>query len=122
MGGARVWSRFLTSGWTAIWTASCVLEDSGALLEASWALLGASWALLGLSLWLLETAGALLEASWALLGVSWALLGRSWRHLDGKKAPEMEPGIIANQAPQATRADNRQTLIFDGSIQDFDDF
>ena len=66
--------------------------------------------------------GAVMKASWALLGVSWALLGRSWRHLEGQKAPKMEPGRVPNQAPQATRAENCKTLIFDDSTQDFDDF
>ena len=59
--------------------------------------------------------GAVLEASWALLGVSWALLRRSWRRFEGTKAPKTEPGRIPHQVPQATRAENGKTVIFDDS-------
>ena len=50
--------------------------------------------------------GAVLEASRALLGVSWALLKRSWKHLEGQKAPEREPKRVENRAQEATKAEN----------------
>ena len=66
--------------------------------------------------------GAVLEASWAVLGVSWALLRWSWRHLEGQHGPKTEPGRSPNRVPEATRAENGETLIFDDSTQDFNDF
>ena len=56
---------FLESGWTAVWTASCVLEGLGALLDA---LSGRSWDCLG-GLWaVLEALGDSLGALGGLLG------------------------------------------------------
>ena len=77
MRGAHVWSCFLAGGWTGVWTASCVLEGSGALLEAP---LGEVLVALGDGMAalvvVLDALGAVLEASWALLEQSWRRLGR----------------------------------------------
>ena len=85
--------------WTAVWTASCILEGFEALLDAlsgrSWGRLGGFWAVLEALGDSLGTLGALLEASWALLGVSWALLGRSWRRL-GRIVGALESILRAN--------------------------
>ena len=104
------------------WLPGGLLEPLG-ILKASWSgpgsllgrpgkPLGRSWGGLG---GLVGALGAVLEASWALLGVPWALLRRSWGHLEDQKAPKSEPGRVPNQAPQATGAENGETLIFDDS-------
>ena len=94
------------------WSLLASRRPPGAVLEASWGGLGG----------LLGALGAVLEASWAVLGVSWALLRWSWRHLEGQHGPKTEPGRSPNRVPEATRAENCETLIFDDSTQDFNDF
>ena len=54
----------------------------------------------------------------AVLGPLEAMLEPS----GGQKAPKMEPKRVPNRAPEATRAENGETLIFDDSTKDFNDF
>ena len=104
-------------------------------MEASWEPLDPSWRLL-------ESPGDGFGALGAFLETSWEVLGRSWRCLGGspgrhgavlgaleamlepsgsQKAPKMEPKRVPNRAPEATRAENGETLIFDDSTKDFND-
>ena len=78
-----------------------VLGGPGAVLEAYKRRLGGSPGRLGAVLGALE---AMLEPS------------------GGQKAPKMEPQRVPNRAPEATRAENCETLIFDDSCKDFNDF
>ena len=78
---------------------------------------------------ILGGAGAVLEASKTRLGGSVGRLGAVLRALEamlepsgGQKAPKMEPKRVPNRAPEATRAENGETLIFDDSTKDFNDF
>ena len=111
--GANMGAKWVPNGsLEASWSLLASSRPPGAVLEASWGGLGG----------LLGTLGAVLEASWTLLGVSWALLRRSWRHLERQKAPKTEPGGVPNRFPEASRAENDETLIFDDSTQDFNGF
>ena len=74
-------------------------------------------------------AGAVLEAYKRRLGGSLGPLGAVLRALEAmlepsgcQKAPKMEPKRVPNRAPEATRAEYGETLIFDDSTQDFNDF
>ena len=74
-------------------------------------------------------AGTALEAYKKRLGGSHGRLGAVLGPLEaisepsgGQKAPKMEPKRVPNRAPEATRAENGETLIFDDSTQDFNDF
>ena len=80
----------------------------GAVLEASWEVLEAYKRRLGGSLGRL---GAVLRALEAMLEPSGC-----------QKAPKMEPKRVPNRAPEATRAEYGETLIFYDSTQDFNDF
>ena len=78
-----------------------VLGGGGTALEAYKRRLGGSLGRLG-----------------ALLGALEVMLQPSGR----QKAPKMEPKRVSNRAPEATRAGNGETLIFDDGIKDFNDF
>ena len=72
---------------------------------------------------------AVLEAYQRRLGGSLGRLGAVLGALEGmlepsggQKASKMKPKRDPNRAPQATRAENGETLIFDDSTQDFNDF
>ncbi len=80
----------------------------GAVLEASWEVLEAYKRRLGGSLGRL---GAVLRALEAMLEPSGC-----------QKAPKMEPKRVPNRAPEATRPEYGETLIFNDSTQDFNDF
>ena len=74
-------------------------------------------------------AGAVLEAYKTRLGRSLGRLGAVLGALEamleppgGQKAPKMEPQRVPNRAPEATRAENGETLIFDDSTKDFNYF
>ena len=73
--------------------------------------------------------GALLDGSRAEKKCSCAALGRPkttsktvFSHLGGQKAPKTEPGKVPNRAPEATRAENSEILIFIDSSMNFNDF
>ena len=115
--------------------------SSGELfLETSWRLTPPSWRLL-------ESLGDILGALGAVLEMSREGLGQSWRRIrglleappgglgavlgaleamlepsGGQKAPKMEPKRVPNRAPEATRAKNDETLIFDKCLQKILDF
>ena len=99
-------------------------------MEASWGPLDPSWRLL-------ESPGGVFGALGAFLEVSWEVLGRSWRCLGGspgrpgavlgaleamlepsgsQKAPKKEPKMVPNRVPEATRAENCETLKFAGRL------
>ena len=70
--------------------------------------------------------GAVLEAYKRRLGGSLGRLGAVLRALEAmlepsgcQKAPKMEPKRVPNRAPEATRAEYGETLIFNASTQDF---
>ena len=74
-------------------------------------------------------AGAVLEAYKNRLGASQGRLGAVLGPLEamlepsgGQEAPKMEPKRVPNRTPEATRAENGETLIFDDSTEDFNDF
>ena len=73
--------------------------------------------------------GAVLEAYKRRLGGSLGRLGAVLRALEamlepsgGQKAPKMEPQRVPNRAPEATRAENDETLILNDSMKDSNDF
>ena len=73
-------------------------------------------------------AGAVLEAYKRRLERSLGRLGAVLGALEamlepsgGQKAPKMEPKRVPNRAPEATRAENDETLVFNDSTQDFND-
>ena len=77
----------------------------------------------------LRGAGVVLEAYKNRLGASQGRLGAVLGPLEamlepsgGQKAPKMEPKRVPNRAPEATRAENGETLIFDDSTKDFNGF
>ena len=78
-----------------------VLEGTWAVLEAYKRRLGGSLGRLG-----------------AVLGTLEAMLQPPGR----QKTPKIRPQRVPNRAPEATRAENGETLIFDDSTQDFNDF
>ena len=78
-----------------------VLGGPGAVLESSKRHLGGSLGRLG-----------------AILGALEAMLEPS----GGQKASKMEPQRAPNRAPEATRTENGETLIFNDSCKDFNDF
>ena len=61
--------------------------------------------------------GGFLGRLGAVLGALEAMLEPS----GGQKAPKMEPKRLPNRAPEATRAENDETLIFNDSTKDFND-
>ena len=74
-------------------------------------------------------AGTALEAYKRRLGGSQGRLGAVLGPLEamlessgGQKAPKMEAKRVPYRAPDATRAENGETLIFDDSTKDFNDF
>ena len=104
-------------------------RDPGALLEASWEPFGDDCPYFAPILPSSEPPGMLLDASGAEKKISWAALGRSktklktgFNSLAVHKAPKTEPKIVPNRAPEATRAENGETLIFYDSIRDLVDF
>ena len=54
----------------------------------------------------------------AVLGALEAMLEPVGR----QKAPKMEPKMVPNRAPEATRTENGKTLIFNDGTKDFNDF
>ena len=69
-----------------------------------------------------------LEAYIRRLGGSLGGLGAILRALEamlepsgGQKAPKMDPKRVPNRAPEATRTENGETLIFNDSTKDFND-
>ena len=78
-----------------------VLGGAGTALEAYERRLGSSLGRLG-----------------AVLGALEAMLQSSGR----QKAPKMEPKMVPNRAPEATRTENGKTLTFDDSTKDFNVF
>ena len=107
------------------------LEAPGAVLEA----LGDPWRHLGRPG---GRPGGVLGAPGATLEASKRRLGGSLRRLEavsgdlevcsllelsgGQKAPKMETKRAPSRAPEATRAENGETLTFDDSAKDFLDF
>ena len=74
-------------------------------------------------------AGAVLEAYKRRLERSLGRLGAVLGSLEcmlepsgGQKAPKMEPKSSPNRAPKATLAEDAETLIFNDSCKDFNDF
>ena len=74
-------------------------------------------------------AGAVLEAYKRRLERSLGRLGAVLGALEamlepsgGQKAPKMEPKSSPNRAPKATLAEDAETLIFNESCKDFNDF
>ena len=74
-------------------------------------------------------AGTALEAYKRRLGGSLGRLGAVLGDLEAmlqpsgrQKAPKMEPKMVPNRVPEATRTENGKTLIFDDSTKDFNDF
>ena len=74
-------------------------------------------------------AGAVLEAYKTRLGHALGRLGAVLGALEamlqppgGQKAPKMEAKRVPNRAPEATRTENGETLIFDDCTYDFNDF
>ena len=105
------------------------LESSWRLTEPSWRLLESLGGVLGGLRGVLGGAGTALEAYKRRLGGSQGRLGAVLGPLEamlepsgGQKAPKMEPKRVPNRAPEATRAENCETLIFDDSCKDFNDF
>ena len=72
-------------------------------------------------------AGTALEAYKRRLGGSQGRLGtvlgavEALESSGGQKAPKMEPKRVPNRAPEATRAENGETLTFDDVTKDFRD-
>ena len=73
--------------------------------------------------------GAVLKAYKRHLGSSLGRLGAVLGALEamlepsrGQKAPKIEPKRVPNRAPEATRAENDETLILNDSTKDFNDF
>ena len=106
-----------------------LLESSWRLTEPSWRLLESLGGVLGGLGGVLGGAGAVLEAYKRRLGGSLGRLGAVLRALEAmlepsgcQKAPKMEPKRVPNRAPEATRAEYGETLIFNDSTQDFNDF
>ena len=109
---------------------------SGKPFDTSWKLTELSWRLLESLGGVLGTLGAVLEASWEVLeaykrrlGGSLGRLGAVLRALEAmlepsgcQKAPKMEPKRVPNRAPEATRAEYGETLIFNDSTQEVNDF
>ena len=112
------------------------MEAPKALLESSWTVLealGEPWGRLGRAGGgpggVLGGPGAVLEAYKRRLGGSLGRLGAVLRALEAmlepsgcQKAPKMEPKRVPNRAPEATRAEYGETLIFNDCTQDFNDF
>ena len=74
-------------------------------------------------------AGTALEAYKRRLGGSLRRLGAVLGPLKamlepsgGQKAPKMEPQTVPNRDPEATAAENGETLVFDDCAKDFHDF
>ena len=73
--------------------------------------------------------GAALEAYKRRLGGSLGRLGAVLGALEamlepsgGQKVPKMVPKRAPNRAPEVTQAENDETLIFNDSTKDFNDF
>ena len=73
-------------------------------------------------------AGTALEAYKRRLGGSLGRLGAVLGSLEamlqpsgGQKDPKMEPKMVPNRAPEATRTENCETLNFDDSTKNFHD-
>jgi len=73
--------------------------------------------------------GAVLEAYKRRLGGSLGRLGAVLRALEAmlepsgcQKAPKMEPKQVPDRAPEATRVECGETLMFNDSTQDFNGF
>ena len=97
-------------------------------MKPSWRLLESLGGVLGGLRGVLGGAGTALEAYKRRLGGSQGRLGAVLGPLEamlepsgGQKAFKMEPKRVPNRAPEATRAENGETLIFDDSISDFND-
>ena len=106
-----------------------LLESSWRLTEPSWRLLESLGGVLGGLGGVLGGAGAVLEAYKRRLEGSLGRLGAVLGALEAmlepsgsQRAPKMEPKRAPNRAPEATRTENGETLIFDDSTQDFNDF
>ena len=67
-------------------------------------------------------AGAVLEAYKRRLGAVLGALEAMLEPSGGQKASQMEPKRVTNRDPEATRAENGETLIFGDGTQDFNDF
>ena len=98
-------------------------------MKPSWRLLESLGGVLGGLRGVLGGAGTALEAYKRRLGGSQGRLGAVLGPLEamlepsgGQKAFKMEPKRVPNRAPEATRAENGETLIFDDSTKDFNDF
>ena len=88
-------------------------------MESSWSCLGsleASWKRLGR---LLEASGAEKMILRAAPGRSKRNLKTGFSYLGDQKAPKTEPGRVPNRTPEATQAENGETLIVDDNTQDF---
>ena len=63
-----------------------------------------------------------LEGSLGRLGAVLGALEAMLEPSGGQKASKMEPQRVPNRVPEATRAGRDQTLIFNDSTKDFNDF
>ena len=77
----------------------------------------------------LEAVGSLLGRSWSLFGQSWALLARCWKRLGrilgalgSILGANWKAKTVQNRAQEMIRVENGETLIFDDSSMDFNDF
>ena len=66
--------------------------------------------------------GAVLEAYKRRLRVVLGALEAMLEPSGSQKASKMDPKRASHRAPEATRTDNGETLIFDDSKKDFNDF
>ena len=104
--------------WRALGGLQSRLGGSWRALGASWAVLEASWEVLGRH-W--KRIRGVLEAPRVVLEPSWDLWKPCWSHLEANKLPKLSPKRVPIRAPEATRAENDETLIFNDSTKDFND-
>ena len=94
-------------------------------LGGSWRALGASWVRWGRSWRRLGRCWGHIKMSWRLPGPSWSRLGNSGSHVGAiwrPKGAQNRAQKGPNRAPEATRAENGEHLIFYDSTKDFNDF
>ena len=105
----------------AIWKAA------GQQHGRSWGSLGGLLGALGVVLESLGRSWGHLGRSWGGLESSWAFLGRSWKRLGhlGGSGVHLESKLGGQKAPKTQemiQAENGETLVFDESSMDFNDF
>ena len=123
----QAWKAPPESSWKRLGASKNSSEE---LFETPWMLSEPSWRLLDSLGGVLGALGVVLEVSWeravpeaskrrlrAVLGALEAMLEPS----GGQKDSKMKPKRAPHRAPEATRTENGEALIFDGCTQDFND-